>query len=71
MLWKKKDWEDECRNKRIGVNIASMGDRKINQRLSAEQMWVALLDELYEGKVVSMFKGGISSCSFSDEETSV
>jgi hypothetical protein len=69
MLWKEKDWEDGCRNKRIGVNIANMEDEKMNQERFAERMWKALLRELYEEKIVSTFKGreAFQVVSFSDE----
>ncbi|WPZ18216.1 hypothetical protein UM396_16955 [Geobacillus subterraneus] len=29
----------------------------MNRQLFAEEMWKSLLDELYEGKIVSTFKG--------------
>jgi hypothetical protein len=41
----------------------------MNQERFAEQMWKALLKELYEGKIVSTFKGKetFQVVSFSDE----
>jgi hypothetical protein len=45
----------------------------MNKLPFAEQMWKALLDELYEGKVVSTFKGKetFQIVSFSDEGITV
>ncbi|OKO93058.1 hypothetical protein RA955_17415 [Geobacillus proteiniphilus] len=41
----------------------------MNQQLFAEEMWKSLLDKLYEGKMVSTFKGkeAFRVVSFSDE----
>jgi|UniRef100_C5D904 hypothetical protein len=46
-----------CRNKKIGANIANMKDRNNESAVIHRTSVEALLEELYEGKVVSTFKG--------------
>ncbi|AMV12433.1 hypothetical protein GS3922_16725 [Geobacillus subterraneus] len=58
-----------CRGRGTEKGTCYRWGEGMNQRLFAEEMWKSLLDKLYEGKMVSTFKGkeAFRVVSFSDE----